>query len=181
MGLKLLIVVDMQNDFITGALGTKEAEAIVDNVAKYMREFPGDVILTQDTHYSDYLKTQEGKKLPIPHCIAGTAGRDLHYNIIAAVREKQESAIVGTVSKNTFGSIDLPEKIKISEYGDHMYDEIYLCGLCTDICVVSNAIILKAYYPNRKIAVLKDLCAGTTPENHQKALDVMNSCQIDIL
>ena len=182
MGLRLLIVVDMQNDFINGSLGTPEAEAIVDNVANYILEFPGDVILTQDTHYSDYLKTYEGKKLPIPHCIAGTAGRDLHYNIIAAVREKQETdATVGIVSKNTFGSVDLPEKIRISEFGEHMYSEIYICGLCTDICVVSNAMILKAYYPNRKITVLKDLCAGTTPENHQKALDVMKQCQIDIL
>lgn len=178
--MKLLIVVDMQNDFITGSLGTKEAEAIVDNVTNYIENFEGDIILTQDTHYSDYLKTPEGKKLPVPHCIAGTSGRDLHYKIIDVIRRKQEKCMVGVVSKNTFGAVELPKKITISEFGDHMYSEIYICGLCTDICVVSNALIIKANYPNRKITVLKDLCAGTTPDNHQKALDVMNCCQIDI-
>lgn len=179
--MKLLIVVDMQNDFITGSLGTKEAEAIVDNVADYIKNFKGDVIVTQDTHYSDYLKTPEGRKLPIPHCIAGTAGRDLHYNIIDAIRTKQNNGnMVGVITKNTFGATVLPKKITLSELGEHFYSEIYLCGLCTDICVVSNALLLKAHFPNRKITVLKDLCAGTTPENHQKALDIMNCCQIDI-
>ena len=178
--MKLLVVVDMQNDFINGSLGTKEAEAIVDNVADYIESFNGDIILTQDTHYNDYLRTPEGKKLPIPHCIAGTMGRDLHYRIIDVTRRKQEDHKVGIVSKNTFGSMDLPTKINISEFGEHHYDEIYVCGLCTDICVVSNALILKASYPNKRIIVLKDLCAGTTPENHQKALYVMQCCQIDI-
>ena len=179
--MKLLVVVDMQNDFINGSLGTKEAEAIVDNVADYIESFNGDIILTQDTHYNDYLRTPEGKKLPIPHCIAGTMGRDLHYRIIDVTRRKQEDHKVGIVSKNTFGSMDLPTKINISEFGEHHYDEIYVCGLCTDICVVSNAILLRAAMPNATIKCNSALCAGTTRRNHKAAIAVMRSCQIEIL
>ena len=181
--MNLLIVVDMQNDFINGSLGTKEAESIVDNVVNYVENFKGDMIFTQDTHYNDYLKTSEGKKLPVPHCIVGTSGRDLHYKLIDVIRRRQEEkdTKIGTISKNTFGYMDFPVKINLSELDNHRYDTIYICGLCTDICVVSNAMILKASYPDKKIVVLKDLCAGTTPENHQKALDIMECCQIDIL
>lgn len=165
---KLLIVVDMQNDFIDGSLGTKEAQAIVDKVENYVKNFDGDVIFTLDTHNEDYLNTQEGKKLPVKHCIQHTHG----WNIT----EKLSKYANWTVVKPTFGSTYLTKIV-----GDDDYTEIELCGLCTDICVVSNALLLKANFPEIPISVHKDLCAGVTPESHEAALTTMKMCQINII
>ena len=140
---KLLIVVDMQNDFIDGSLGTKEAQAIVDPVVDYVKNFYGDVIFTLDTHTDDYLNTQEGKNLPVKHCIQFTPG----WNIT----EKLAKYANWTVKKPTFGSTKLVEIIEAEDF-----EEIELCGLCTDICVVSNALLLKAHFPEAKIS--KNFC-----------------------
>lgn len=164
---KLLVVVDMQNDFIDGSLGTKEAKAIVDKVVDYVDKFDGDIIFTLDTHTEDYLNTQEGKKLPVRHCIQFTNG----WNIT----NKLAPYANWTVKKPTFGSTKLVEIIDAEEY-----DTIELCGLCTDICVVSNALLLKANFPEASISVHKNLCAGVTPESHEAALTTMKMCQIDI-
>ncbi len=167
---KILVVVDMQSDFIGGSLGTAEARAIVKGAADYIRSFDGDVFATKDTHFSDYLQTREGQLLPVPHCIKGTAGHDIHADILSALKEKG----CRVVEKNTFGSVELAKQLQM--YGET--PDITLIGLCTDICVVSNALLLKAYFPEGVIRVLPDLCAGVTPEKHKSALDVMSSCHI---
>ncbi len=171
---KLLIVVDMQKDFVDGALGTKEAVAIVDNVVKKIANIDGDVIATYDTHYDDYMDTREGKYLPVPHCIKDTDGWKLDAKVQAALNAKGYKGI----EKPTFGSMGLLELVK-------MYDvdnlEIELVGLCTDICVVSNALLLKAAFPEMNISVDASCCAGVTPEKHDAALETMRSCQIDVL
>ncbi len=167
---KVLIVVDMQKDFVTGSLGNLEAVAILDNVRKKIDQYQtsGDMIIfTYDTHGSDYLKTFEGKLLPIPHCIMHTDGWNLAIDI-ATPNAKQ-------VIKDTFGVINW-ETIIGSEP-----DQIELCGLCTDICVISNALILRTIYPNIPIMVDALCCAGVTPQLHSAALSVMQSCQIQIL
>ena len=171
---KLLIVVDMQNDFIDGALGTGEAVAILDGAVDMINGFDGDIIATYDTHGEDYLDTPEGIKLPVRHCIKGESGWQLNPKVESALAARGFLA----VEKNIFGSTELPEIIK-KRFPDN--EEIYLLGLCTDICVVSNAIILKNVFPEKKIAVYSSLCAGVTPESHKAALTVMASCQIDIL
>lgn len=170
---KLLIVVDMQNDFISGSLGTPEAVAIVPNVVKKIRDWEGDIITTQDTHYENYLDTREGKRLPVPHCIVGTEGYNINDEVMTVLVSHENT--VG-VNKLTFGSIELPEMIR-----DDRYDYIELIGLCTDICVVSNALILKANYPETDIAVDASCCAGVTPQTHEAALRTMEMCQIDVL
>ena len=169
---KLLIVVDMQNDFITGALGTPEAQAIVPKVAEKIKNWDGDICVTMDTHSSDYLNTREGRKLPVPHCILGTHGWHLNEEIYDAMYGKK----VYFDRKDSFGDYYLPER-----YYQEAYDRIEFCGVCTDICVISNAIIFKPSCRVSDIAVDASCCAGTTPEMHQKALDVMESCQITIL
>lgn len=172
---KLLIVVDMQNDFVDGALGSSEAQAIVLNVIEKIESFDGDIIATYDTHFDDYPKTSEGKKLPVPHCIKGTYGWELNEAVQTALEKKGYAS----VEKPTFGSVDLPEIIR-EEYGEEdLYIE--LCGLCTDICVVSNALLLKANFPEASIAVDASCCAGVTPEKHKAALTTMSCCQIDII
>ena len=171
---KLLVVVDMQKDFIDGALGTSEAVAIVDNAAKKIREFEGDVIVTYDTHFENYMDTAEGAKLPIPHCIKGTEGWKLHKAIADALSNKMYLA----VEKNTFGSTVLPELVIEVASGDDF--DITLIGLCTDICVVSNALTLKANFPEKEIYVDASCCAGVTPETHKAALTTMRMCQINI-
>lgn len=171
---KVLIVVDMQNDFIDGALGTKEAVAIVPNVEKKIAEFEGDVIYTQDTHFEDYMETQEGKKLPVPHCIKGTEGWKLAPGILALCEAKNSR----TIEKITFGSKELPGLLK--ENYPEGPDEIELVGLCTDICVISNAMLLKAWFPEVKITVDRSCCAGVTSESHKNALEAMKMCQINI-
>ena len=173
---KLLIVVDMQNDFITGALGTKAAEMIVPLVAAKIKEYErcgngGDecnIIFTRDTHHDNYLETQEGALLPVPHCIEGAPG-----HLIA-----EGLAVCGykIIDKPTFGSLELAE---IAAAGG--YDEIELCGLCTDICVVSNALILKVKLPETKVTVDASCCAGVTEESHAAALLTMKMCQVDVV
>jgi nicotinamidase-related amidase len=171
---KLLIVVDMQNDFIDGSLGTKEAEAIVENVKNKIRNYAAeDIFVTMDTHEADYLDSQEGKNLPVEHCIKGTAGWEIREDIKDLLGDAK------IVEKPTFGSMDLA--CQISEIAENENIEIELVGLCTDICVVSNALLLKAAMPEVKISVDSSCCAGVTPDNHEAALTTMKSCQIEVM
>lgn len=171
---KLLLVIDMQKDFIDGALGTPEAEAIVDKVVAKMKTYPTtNIIATRDTHTTDYLRTQEGRKLPVEHCIQGTDGWQLHPSVAAALGEGQ------IVDKPIFGSIDLMRKLV--EEGQREPLELELVGLCTDICVVSNALLLKAAMPEVEITVDAACCAGVTPESHRAALATMMQCQIVVV
>ena len=166
---KTLIVIDMQNDFIDGALGTPEAQAIVPNVKKKIEEYEAngyDIVFTRDTHQKDYLDTNEGKHLPVEHCIEGTYG----WQIVSELISNEPYPIV---DKPTFGNLYW------KEFFD--FEEIELVGLCTDICVVSNALILKAMYPEINITVDASCCAGVTPESHQAALTTMKMCQINVI
>ena len=173
---KVLIVVDMQNDFVDGALGTKEAVAIVPNVAKKIKEFDGDeIFVTYDTHYDNYFSTLEGQKLPVAHCIDGTLGHDL----CPAVKEALSGKEYKDVIKAGFGSFSISKGLKDRYPGEEI--EAEFVGLCTDICVVSNALIMRAGYPNAKITVDASCCAGVTPEAHKAALATMKSCQIDVI
>lgn len=174
---KILILVDMQNDFVDGALGTSEAQAIVGNVVSKIRNFQGRIIATLDTHGQNYLETAEGKKLPVPHCIKGTEGWKIKAEVLAALESKNYQL----VEKNTFGSVGLPELVREMTDGREEELEIELAGLCTDICVVSNALLLKAHFPQAGIKVDADCCAGVTPKTHQAALETMGMCQIDII
>ena len=168
--MKYLIVVDMQTDFITGSLGSDAAEAIVSVVVDKVKKFDGNVIFTRDTHFEDYLQTQEGRNLPVEHCIKNTDGWQICDEL------KPYANIV--VDKVTFGSIDLPDIIK--NFGENI-EKIELCGLCTDICVISNAMILKAAFPEVSIAVDSKCCAGVSKENHNTALDAMRAVQIEVI
>lgn len=172
---KLLVVVDMQNDFIDGALGTKEAQEIVGNVCEKINNFDGDIVYTMDTHSKDYLSTSEGKKLPVEHCITGTDGWQLNLRVENAL--KQKGAYDKRYMKNTFGSTLLASDLS----KEYTLSEITLIGLCTDICVISNALLLKAYMPEVKISIDSSCCAGVTPESHKNALSAMKMCQIDII
>ena len=172
---KILIVVDMQKDFVDGALGTKEAVAIVPNVVSKIKNFDGDIIVTYDTHFENYMETSEGKNLPVSHCIKDTDGWELDRNVEEALEGKDYIA----VEKPTFGSLDLPEIL--SENYDENDISIELIGLCTDICVVSNAIILKAAFYETPISVDASCCAGVTPESHKAALATMKMCQINVV
>lgn len=174
---RFLIVVDMQKDFIDGSLGTAEAQAIVPAAAariRECREAGWTVIGTLDTHGEDYLDTPEGRKLPVRHCIRGTEGWQLNGDI---AREMRGCALV---EKPTFGSVRLPGIIEALAGGEKAF-AIELLGLCTDICVVSNALLLKAHFPDAAISVNERCCAGVTPEKHRAALETMGSCQIDIV
>lgn len=166
---KILIVIDMQNDFITGSLGSPEAQAIVERVAEKIRTFDGDVAATKDTHDTSYSNTQEGKLLPVLHCVVGTEGWEFPSAISRALSEKSYMPFW----KDRFASVALSKHVEAGEY-----EEVHLCGICTDICVVSNALLLKAALPETPIYVDASCCAGTTPEMHKKALDVMRSCQV---
>ena len=172
---KILIVVDMQNDFIDGALGTKEAEAIVDNVVNKINGFDGEIYVTMDTHFDNYMETSEGKNLPVPHCIKGTHGWQLNSKVKEALDKKKHLV----VEKLTFGSVALPRLIT-NEFGLDELD-IELIGLCTDICVASNALILKASFPEANMTVDASCCAGVTIEKHNAALETMKSCQINVV
>lgn len=176
MSYKILVVVDMQVDFINGALGSAEAEAIVPAAVKAIEKFDGEIYATMDTHRRDYLKTQEGSALPVPHCIKYTSGWALDERVAAALYKKGFKA----VEKSTFGSEILPKLIEEDIYPDDPV-EITVIGLCTDICVVSNALLLKAHFPEARIFVDSKCCAGVTPQKHEAALEVMRSCQIHIL
>ncbi len=173
---KILVIVDMQNDFVDGALGTKEAVAIVPNVADKIRSFGGDeIFVTYDTHFDNYLDTLEGKKLPVPHCIEGTKGHELAPAIIDALSGKYYTE----VRKAGFGSFSITKGLKDKYPGEEI--EAEFVGLCTDICVVSNVLIMRAAYPNAVITVDASCCAGVTPETHRAALETMKCCQIDII
>lgn len=175
IGMKhFLVVVDMQKDFVDGALGSAEAQAIVPAVAQKIRAFTGDIFVTLDTHYDDYLQTAEGKNLPVPHCIKPTEGWQLDSTVAAALQGKSYTA----VEKHTFGSVDLPRLIEKAADGEAFTLE--LAGLCTDICVVSNALLLKAHFPEAPVSVDASCCAGVTPQAHTAALATMQSCQITI-
>ena len=169
---KFLIVVDMQKDFVDGALGTKEAVAIVPNVVKKIENFDGEIFATLDTHFDNYMETSEGKNLPVKHCIKNTDGWLLDKEVKAALDKKSFTP----VEKNTFGSTDLPALIKDRAGEEEL--SIELIGLCTDICVVSNALILKASFPEADIKIDPECCAGVTPEAHIAAVKTMASCQI---
>lgn len=170
--MKVLCVIDMQNDFIDGALGTKQAEAIVDKVKQKIdlyRQNGDMVIFTRDTHYSNYNQTQEGRNLPVPHCIKGTDGWQISDKL-----ELEQSAVI---DKPTFGSFELSELIAKTDN----VEKVELVGLCTDICVISNAMIIKAKMPEMPICVDSSCCAGVTVESHNNALSAMKMCQIEIL
>ena len=169
---KCLIVIDMQKDFIDGSLGSEEAKKIVLPVKERIEKAISsgeDVFFTKDTHYDNYLDTREGKFLPVKHCIEGTSGHELHDEL-----KKYEAKAKNIFIKNTFGYKDLPKYL-------NEYDEINFVGLCTDICVVSNVILTKAFYPEKIIRLEKNLCAGTTVENHESAINTMKSCHIEII
>lgn len=172
---KLLIVVDMQNDFIDGTLGSPQAEAIVSNAVNKILKWDGDIICTKDTHTADYLSTREGKHLPVTHCIEETNGHKISPEILRALVEKKNTDTI-MLNKYTFGSTALPEIIRPLKY-----DYIELIGLCTDICVVSNAMILKAHFPETDITVDASCCAGVSIESHNAALTTMKMCQINII
>ena len=172
---RFLVVVDIQNDFVDGALGTKEAQSIIDRAVKKIAGFEGDVFVTFDTHFDNYMATREGEKLPVPHCIRGTSGWELNSKIAEVLSKHPYTS----VEKITFGSVDLPKLIETAAAGDDF--EITLIGLCTDICVVSNALILKAHFPEKNIVVDADCCAGVTVASHKAALTTMAMCQIEII
>lgn len=168
---KVLVVVDMQNDFIDGSLGTAQAQGIVDKVIGKIKSYPADCIYaTRDTHGEDYLASSEGKNLPVVHCVKGSRGWEIRSEIAEAMPE----AVI--VDKPSFGSMDLVKLLCTENEKEEL--EIELVGLCTDICVVSNAILLKSFLPENRIIVDAACCAGVTPESHEAALLTMKMCQI---
>lgn len=167
---KLLIVVDMQKDFVTGVLGTKEAQEIVPAMIDYIQNFDGKIIFTRDTHDENYLNTQEGQKLPVVHCIKGTDGWEIISELQPFIKDND------VYDKPTFGSLALADALR-----NNVYSEIQLCGVCTGICVISNAMLAKAAQPDTPVKVLSKLCACVTPESHNTALEAMKTCQIDII
>lgn len=168
----VLVVVDMQNDFIDGSLGTEEAKAIVPKVAEKIKEFKGLVLATRDTHDKDYLTTQEGRKLPVEHCIKGTGGWEIRQEIVELIKEEP-------IDKPAFGSRVLAERLLALD-GKETVESITLVGLCTDICVISNALLLKAFLPEIPVIVDASCCAGVTKESHIQAVESMKMCQIQI-
>lgn len=168
----ILIVVDMQNDFIDGALGTKEAVAIVPFVKEKIENFEGKVIFTRDTHFENYMETQEGKNLPVPHCIKGTQGWEIRAELMEFCKEDP-------IDKLTFGSSELG-KLLVEEDKVNPIETITFIGLCTDICVISNVMIAKAFLPEVKIIVDAACCAGVSPETHKNALETMKICQVTV-
>lgn len=177
---KILVVVDMQNDFVDGALGTEEAQAIAPKVVEKIRGFDGStVVATYDTHQENYLSTQEGKNLPVPHCVKGTDGWKLAPAVQAALAQKKQDAVIYEYEKPTFGSVDLGSWLRSVDKNSGI-DEVVLVGLCTDICVISNALLIKAFLPETKVTVDASCCAGVSPETHRNALAAMKVCQINI-
>ena len=168
--MKILVVVDMQNDFIDGALGTPEAVSIVPYVKQVIEFFDGKVLFTRDTHFADYMDTQEGKNLPVPHCIKDTDGWRIRKELDALRKTPP-------IDKITFGSKDLVDILK----GEPSIESITFVGLCTDICVISNVMLTKAFFPEIPLIVDAKACAGVTPESHQNALAAMKMCQVRIV
>lgn len=176
MSKRFLIVVDVQNDFVSGTLGTEEAKKIVPKVVEKVRGFDGEVLFTMDTHGKDYMDTQEGRLLPVRHCIAEEEGWQLAPQLEECVRENA-GKVTAAFRKNTFGSVALAEYLKREALTEGV-ESVELVGLCTDICVVSNALLIKAYMPEIPVLVDSACCAGVTVEKHLAALEVMRSCQI---
>lgn len=186
--MKLLVLVDLQYDFIDGALGSPEAQAIIPKVVEKIENYENKentlLLFTKDTHYSNYLETLEGKMLPVPHCIENTPGWCINKSIASAAMHEglcgysSAEIINSRVYKNTFGS-DVLEKLIVEAQDD--IEEVELFGLCTDICVISNALMIRQKLPNTKITVDASCCAGVTPEKHKAALEVMKSCQINVI
>lgn len=182
--MKILIVIDMQNDFVTGSLGTPEAVSVVNKIEQKIKNtsFPTPIIFTRDTHQDNYLNTLEGEKLPIEHCIEATPGWCIVDTLRKAIKDVDVSLPI-IINKNSFGYTDWKDLFSTlykNSWAEGI-NEIEIVGVCTDICVISNALILKALFPGIRISVDASCCAGTTPEMHKKALDVMKSCQIDII
>lgn len=172
---KILIVVDMQYDFTYGSLKNQEAIRMIPRVAEKIQNFDGAIIFTQDTHTEDYINTQEGRKLPVPHCIRGTQG----WKIVEPLEKLQRELDCEVFEKPTFGSVELMDAI-IKKSKDYRLEEVELVGVCTDICVISNAMLLKAALPEITVKVDADCCAGVTPQSHQVALKAMMACQIEV-
>ena len=170
---KVLVVVDMQKDFVDGALGTKEAVAIVDAVVEKVKTFAGEVIFTRDTHFDNYMETQEGANLPVPHCVKNTEGWDLIPELKAFCEEMK----CKVYDKPTFGSTELAADLK-ALYDAGELESVELIGICTDICVVSNALLIKAFMTELPVSLDSSCCAGVTPEKHEAALETMRSCQV---
>lgn len=170
--MKVLLVIDMQNDFVYGALGTKEATLIVENVIEKIENFKGKIFFTKDTHFKDYLNTREGRFLPVEHCIKETEGWEIVDGVYDGVSE--------IVEKNTFGSFDLVEKLRKLDEVEKI-ESIELIGICTDICVLSNAILVKTAFPEIDIVVDTKCCAGVTPNTHNNSIESMRMCQILIV
>ena len=168
--MKILVVVDMQKDFVDGALGSAEATAIVPAVKALIEGFDGEVYFTRDTHFVNYMSTEEGKHLPVPHCIKDTEG----WRIVPELDALRKTE---AIDKLTFGSRELIALLAEKQG----IESITLCGLCTDICVISNALLLKAFYPEIPLYVVANACAGVTPESHQNALNAMKMCQVEIV
>lgn len=171
---KILVVIDMQKDFVDGSLGTPEAAGIVDAVVNEIGEYaPENIYATRDTHPENYLETQEGRMLPVVHCVKGTPGWEINEKVAAALQGAE------VIDKPTFGSLILAEKLAALAEKEEI--QVTLVGLCTDICVVSNALLIKAYLPEIQVRVKADCCAGVTPASHEAALTTMKMCQIEVL
>ena len=168
----VLIVIDMQNDFIDGALGSPEALSVTAKVANVIKNFEGEIILTMDTHFPDYLSSNEGRHLPVIHCQKGSTGHEIHESIKALIKEDMK-----IFEKNSFASLDLANYLKEKKN----LSSITLVGICTDICVISNALLLKAFFPETDIKVVETACAGVTTKSHEEALNTMKMCHIDVI
>ena len=174
--MKALVVVDMQNDFVSGSLGSAQAQAVLARMEAKLAAFEGLLFATRDTHGTDYLQTQEGRLLPVVHCVKGTPGWELAGRLQALLEARGAEIF----DKPAFGSLDLARRLA-ELAGQGKLDEVELAGLCTDICVVSNALLIKAHFPEADVQISAACCAGVTPAKHQAALETMASCQIDIL
>lgn len=174
---KLLIVVDVQRDFVDGALANTEAQAAMPKLMELVENWEEDIFCTRDTHDGRYMDSLEGQMLPVPHCLIDTEG----WELMPELKQKVEEEGIPVVNKPTFGSIALIEKIRKYESHFGSYAEIHLCGFCTDICVISNALLIRANYPNVRMICHANACAGVTPEKHAAALEVMKSCQIEVV
>lgn len=172
---KILICIDMQNDFVDGVLGTKEAQAILPAVVEKVRAHEGRVIFTRDTHNESYMETQEGRKLPVPHCIEGTDG----WQLVPALEALRIERQIQTIDKPTFGSHAMASMLASEYAGQDVTFE--LIGVCTDICVISNAMLIKAFLPEATVRVDPACCAGVTPESHENALKALAVCQVEVL
>lgn len=172
---KILLVIDMQKDFVTGSLANKEAEKIINKIEEKIEQYVeqgNHVFFTRDTHGTDYMNTQEGRLLPVEHCIKGSEGWEIVESLAKYAQDEN------IFDKRSFGAVELPDWLR-KKLGK-IPSEIEICGVCTDICVISNAIILKAAFPETPLSVISDLCAGVTPQSHRTALEAMKACQIDV-